>query len=96
MSGAMFRRRYRYHPRVTQMRLLEGHCVHLVFSDGAEGVADLSDLVGSGPVFMPLTDPEFFRKVRLNHESGTIEWPNGADVAPETLYDWVREQTPAG
>jgi hypothetical protein len=80
------------------MRLLEGHSVQLVFSDGTEGIADLSDLVGSGPVFEPLTDPEFFRKVRLNAELGTIEWPNGADVAPEALYDMVKEQSqaPAG
>jgi hypothetical protein len=96
MSGAM--RKVKYHPRVTQMRLLQEHRVYLVFTDGTEGVADLSDLVGRGPVFEPLTDAEFFRKVRLNDEAGTIEWPNGADVAPESLYDRVKEQsqTPAG
>src|SRR6266540_1607196 len=93
MSSGMFRRRYRYHPRVTYIRLLEEHRVHLVFSDGTEGVADLSDLVGRGPVFMPLTDPEFFRQVRLDEELGTIVWPNGADVAPESLYDRVKEHS---
>ena len=85
-------------PRAVEMRLLEDHRVYVVFKDGTEGVADLSDLVGRGPVFEPLRDPAFFRKVRLNEEWGTIEWPNGADVAPEALYDMVKEQsqTPAG
>ena len=83
----------KYHPRVTRMRLLEEHRVYLVFSDGTEGVADLSDLVGRGPVFEPLTDYSFFSKVRLNEEAGTIEWPNGADVAPESLYDRAREHS---
>ena len=80
-----------YLPSVTEMRLLEEHKVYLVFNDSTKGVADLSDLVGRGPVFEPLRDYAFFRKMRLNHESGTLEWPNGADVAPESLYDRVRE-----
>lgn len=40
-----------------------------------------------GPIFEPLRDPEFFRRVRLNEETGTVEWPNGADFAPEFLYE---------
>lgn len=35
--------------------------------------------------FLPLRDPAFFAQVRLNEETGTIEWPNGADFAPEFL-----------
>ena len=40
-----------------------------------------------GEVFEPLQDPEFFRQVFLNEETGTIEWPNGADIAPSFLHD---------
>ena len=40
-----------------------------------------------GPIFEPLRDPELFRLVSLNEETRTIEWPNGADFAPEFLYE---------
>jgi uncharacterized protein DUF2442 len=42
-------------------------------------------------VFEPLRDPAYFATVQLDPELGTISWPNGADVAPETLHLWVSE-----
>ena len=36
-------------------------------------------------VFAPLKDVEYFKNFRLN--ANTLEWPNGADVAPERLYE---------
>lgn len=55
------------------------------FDDGLETVLDLAPLLADGPVFAPLRDPEFFRRATI--EGGTIAWPNGADIAPETLYE---------
>ncbi len=59
--------------------------LHLTFSDGFSGTADLRWLEGRGGVFEPLQDPAYFAKVRVDDEMGTVVWPNGADVAPETL-----------
>jgi hypothetical protein len=34
-----------------------------------------------------LLDPEYFARVVLDTECGTVVWPNGADFAPEALHD---------
>ena len=57
--------------------------IRLAFSDGIEGTVDFSDWL-SGPIFEPLKDPVYFPQFFI--EGGTIAWPNGADIAPETLH----------
>ena len=73
---------------VTGVKYLDGYRVWLRFSDGAEGIIDLeSELYGE--VFTPLRDLALFRKVGLT--SRTIEWPNGADFAPEFLRENIMQ-----
>ena len=55
------------------------------FSDGVEGEVDVSALVGKG-VFSAWEDPEVFRSVTVDDESGTVIWPGGLDLAPDALY----------
>lgn len=75
---------------VTDVEPLGGHRLLLRFEDGAEGELDFSTESWHG-VFAPLEDPAYFARVEVDEELGTIVWPNGADVAPETLYLWVTE-----
>lgn len=75
--------------RVTAVRHVRDHVLWLEFSDGISGEADLGDAL-VGPVFEPLRDPRAFARVRLGAE--TIEWPNGADWAPESLHERVLAQ----
>ena len=75
---------------VTGVRVVDGYRVELTFSDGVGGIVDLANrIVGRGGVFAPLENPEFFRRVAVDNELGTIVWPNGADFCPDTLYGWV-------
>ena len=70
-------------PQVVRAEYRGGHRIHLTFGDGREKTVDFLPWL-SGPVFEPLKDEEYFRQFFL--EAGTIGWPNGADIAPETLY----------
>ena len=58
--------------------------LHVVFDDNSEKTIDFSEWL-HGPVFEPLKDVEDFKKFFL--DGWTIAWPNGADIAPDTLYE---------
>jgi hypothetical protein len=75
-------------PKLTYAHYIEGYQIYLRFSDGTTGTVDLADLLW-GPVFEPLKDPTVFKSFILNSELDTISWPNGADIAPENLYNRI-------
>ena len=78
---------------VTHVRVLDGYCVELTFSDGVRGVVDLANrIVGRGGVFGPLENPKFFRQVVVNNELGTIVWSSGVDFCPNMLHNWATGQ----
>lgn len=60
--------------------------IWLRFSDGAEGEIDLESEL-SGEVFGPLRELCEFRRFRVDPELETVVWANGADLAPEFLYE---------
>jgi hypothetical protein len=64
-----------------------GYTYKIRFEDGVWGEVDFSEYLDRGPVFKPLADLRFFRRAKV--DGGTIAWPNGADIAPETLYERV-------
>lgn len=70
---------------VTDVRYVRDHILWLRFNDGVEGIVDLSGQL-KGPAFEPLRDPELFAQARLEH-GYTVGWPNGVDLAPESLYE---------
>ena len=72
---------------VVDIEYKAGFVTHVVFDDGKSGDIDFSECAGRGPLFEPLRDPAFFKKATI--EGGTISWPNGADIAPETLYEKI-------
>ena len=70
---------------VLRLRPLEGGRLWLRFTDGSEGVRDLSDVIAlDGEMVRPLKDPEYFARVFV--EMGAPTWPNGFDLDPINLY----------
>ena len=63
---------------------LDGYRVKLLFNNGETRIVDLSKSL-NGSVFAPLKDLDFFKCFTIKFN--TIEWENGADFAPEYLYE---------
>jgi len=79
--------------RVVYVKPLEDLTLEVRFDDGTAGIVSLKERI-VGPVFQPLVDPEEFRKVFID-EFGVVAWPNGADLAPDALYDRLRSASSA-
>jgi hypothetical protein len=70
---------------VTGVTYLGDYRLRLEFNDGSVKDVDLKDEL-YGEVFEPLKDVALFNQVAVNPDTNTIEWPNGADFAPEFLH----------
>ena len=79
---------------VTSARVVGPFSVDLAFNDGSRKRVNLRSLL-RGPIFEPLRDPAEFAKLKLRRSWGTIVWPNGADMAPETLHLLPDEGAPS-
>jgi hypothetical protein len=71
---------------VRQADYVDGYRIRVRFNDGAEGIVDLSDCL-EGEVFEPLKDLNNFKAFHVDPDIETIVWDNGADMAPEFLYE---------
>jgi len=72
---------------IDAVKVIGPHRLRVTFNTGESKDIDLSPLL-TGPVFGPLRDPSLFKRVRIDPDCETIVWPNGADLAPEALYDF--------
>jgi hypothetical protein len=76
-------------PDITNVAVPRHGRLRLTFADGVTGELDVLDRM-HGPVFERARTPEGFAEIRVDSEIGTVCWPNGADLAPDTLYERVR------
>jgi hypothetical protein len=70
--------------RVTEARYVGDCKIHVHFSNGKSGIVDLGPAPW-GPAFETLRDPTAFQTFLVSPVTHTIEWDNGADLAPEYL-----------
>jgi len=76
---------------ILEARVVGSHMLDVLFSDNTRKCVDLSPLL-TGPVFKPLRDPDYFARVVVDPICGTVVWPNGADLAPEAIYELPAEE----
>lgn len=70
---------------IIEAKIVHGTVVEFVFDDLKRAKIDLKDYLGRG-LFKDLVQAKNFQRFKVDAELGTICWPNGADIAPEVLY----------
>ena len=79
-------------PKPTEVRPLDNYRIWVKYSDGIEGVVDLSDLAGAG-VFALWNDYHEFQKVHIG-TSGEIAWNDQIDICPDSAYLKITGKSP--
>jgi hypothetical protein len=69
---------------VSKAVYLDEYRISLTFNDGKTKIVDLKDEL-EGCVYEPLRNLDYFKDFKIKYN--TIEWANGADYAPEYLYE---------
>jgi len=70
--------------KITEVKVLQGYRLELVFDDMVMGTVDLSNLAGKG-VFAEWLDRQAFEAVRIG-ASGELVWSDQIDLCPDALY----------
>jgi hypothetical protein len=75
-------------PDISEVHVISHGVLRLQFTDGARADVNVLDRM-RGPVFARARTEPGFAEVRVDPETGTVVWPGGADLAPDTLYQRV-------
>ncbi len=78
---------------IIQVQVVGQHELALTFDNGASRRVNLANEL-YGQVFEPLRDPAYFAQAYLDPDSRTVTWPNGADLAPDFLFQMEPEEVP--
>lgn len=70
---------------VTKAKHIRGKILELTFNDGIQAKIDFTEWIEKYPFFEPLKNSDYFKNFSL--DGWTVVWPNGADIAPETLHE---------
>jgi hypothetical protein len=78
---------------VVAVKVISPFTLEVTFDDGVVRRVSVHPEL-RGPVFEPLREADYFALVRVDPEAGTVVWPNGADLAPEFLYETGEQLAP--
>jgi hypothetical protein len=66
-----------------QVKALPDFRLLITFENGEQRIFDVGPYLEKG-VFRELRDTSLFSRAQISFD--TVEWPNGADLCPETIY----------
>lgn len=83
--------------RIADVSVVRYPVLQVTFDDGISGEYDLSDLIARGPVFEPLRDEAYFRRVAVGPYGHTFGWNlddagNEIDFCPDATRIRIEEQ----
>ncbi len=70
-------------PSIVEVTTAQKYILNMQFSNGEKRSFDMSPYIDIG-IFRELRDPKMFATAKKSFD--TIEWDNGADIDPESLY----------
>jgi hypothetical protein len=73
--------------QVRSFEIVAPHTVRVLFEDGTAQTINFQPVL-VGELYGPLRDVDLFSRVRIDPDTRTLVWPNGADFDPATLHDW--------
>jgi hypothetical protein len=74
---------------VTAVTVLSDARLRVTFVDGTSGEVEMAAFLRN-PASTAPCNPVIFAQAQVVH--GAVQWPNGADLAPDAMYDAIRER----
>jgi hypothetical protein len=73
--------------KIITAEYLNGYVLKITFEDKSTKIIDFKPVL-HGELYSPLLNLEFFKRHYIDLETGTLNWPNGADFDPSMIYEW--------
>lgn len=74
--------------RLKSAQALSGQKLEVVLADGSCAMVDLSSLIARRDGYWRLRQERYFQMVTVD-EQGVLSWPEGEDLAPESLQNYI-------
>ncbi len=74
--------------KIIEAKIIKDYLVEITFDNLKKGQVDLKKYLKKG-IFKELNKKKLFQQFKIDANLGTICWSNGADIAPDTLYEEI-------
>lgn len=79
--------------KIKSANYLKDYRIEILYEDGLTGILDLSSHSQQG-MFSGWQEEAYFKKFSIAEFGETLEWPNGEDISPESIYSQIAKVEP--